>query len=499
MKLNLKNLWMQLHISRCAKTDSPMAFSYFPHTEDDIKSMLERIGVGSLGDLYSDVPQDVIYREEYDLPDAMSEHEVRQYFDELASQNQKMMCLCGLGAYDHYSPSVIPSIISRGEFLTAYTPYQPEVSQGTLRYIFEYQSMITELTGMDCTNASMYDGATAAAEAVMMAMASTKKKTRVLLSEGLLPQVMMVVETYAKFNGIGLGYIPCHEGATSYGAMLAEIAAGDVAGVLVPGINKYGIIEDLTGFADAVHAQKGLLMVYSDPSSLAVIKTPGEWGADIVCGDGQSLGVPLCFGGPYVGFLSCRKEHVRKLPGRIVGATHDVDGKRAYVLTLQAREQHIRREKATSNICSNQSLMALYVTVYMSLMGPAGLRKVNELSYGGAHYLHDRLIGTGLFEDAFDKPFLKEFTLKSSLPVEVLQSVLCSEGIFAGVEVEEGLVNFCVTEKHSKEDLDRVADILGQFVIESASSVISSQNLSDDTITSERSGSRNLSTKEDQP
>ena len=200
-----------------------------------------------------------------------------------------------------------------------------------------------------------------------------------------------------------------------------------------------------------------------------------------------------------MGFLACRKEHVRKLPGRIVGATHDVDGKRAYVLTLQAREQHIRREKATSNICSNQSLMALYVTVYMSLMGPAGLRKVNELSYGGAHYLHDRLIETGLFEDAFDKPFLKEFTLKSSLPVEVLQSVLCSEGIFAGVEVEEGLVNFCVTEKHSKEDLDRVADILGQFVIESASSVISSQNLSDDTITSERSGSRNLSTKEDQP
>ena len=464
-----------------------MAFSYFPHTEDDIKSMLERIGVESLEDLYSDVPQDVIYRKEYDLPDAMSEHQVRQYFDFLASQNQKMTCLCGLGAYDHYSPSVIPYITSRAEFLTAYTPYQPEVSQGTLRYIFEYQSMIAELTGMDCVNASMYDGATAAAEAVMMSVACTKKKTRVLLSEGLLPQVMMVVETYARFNGIELGYIPCADGATSYGALLAELAVGDVAGVLVPEINKFGVIEDLTGFADAAHAQKGLLMVYSDPSSLAVIKTPGEWGADIVCGDGQSLGVPLCFGGPYVGFLACLKDHVRKLPGRIVGATRDVDGKRAYVLTLQAREQHIRREKATSNICSNQSLMALYVTVYMSLMGPEGLRRVNELSYGGAHYLHDRLVATGLFEKAFDKPFLKEFTLKSVLPAAILQEILCSEGIFAGVEVEEGLVNFCVTEKHSKEELDRVVDIILSFVASNASSVISS----------EHSESGNPSTKEE--
>ena len=291
-------------------------------------------------------------------------------------------------------------------------------------------------------------------------MASTKKKTRVLVSEGLLPQVVKVVKTYAKFNGIQLGFIPCQDGQTSYGALAAELAAGDVAGVLVPGINRYGIIEDLTGFADAVHAQKGLLMVYSDPSSLAVIKTPGEWGADICCGDSQSLGVPLCYGGPYVGFLACRKEHVRKLPGRIVGATKDVDGKRAYVLTLQAREQHIRREKATSNICSNQSLMALYVTVYMSLMGPEGLRKVNELSYGGAHYLHDRLLETGLFEKAFDKPFLKEFTLKEKIPAQRIQDALMLIGVFGAVEVEDGLVNFCVTEKVSKENIDAVVDYL---------------------------------------
>ena len=440
-----------------------MAFAYFPHTEDDIRQMLDRIGVGSLEDLYSDVPQDVIYRKEYDLPDAMSEHEVRQYFEELAEQNTNLFCLCGLGAYDHYSPAVIPHIISRSEFLTAYTPYQPEVSQGTLRYIFEYQSMITELTGMDCTNASMYDGATAAAEAVMMAMASTKKKTRVLLSEGLLPQVVKVVKTYAKFKGIDVTMVPCLDGATSYGALVAELAAGDVAGVLVPGINKYGIIEDFTGFADAVHAQKGLFMVYSDPSSLAVIKTPAEWGADVVCGDSQTLGVPLCFGGPYVGFLACTKDHVRKLPGRIVGATKDVDGKRAYVLTLQAREQHIRREKATSNICSNQSLMALYVTVYMSLMGPEGLREVNELCFGGARYLHDRLLETGLFEKAFDKPFLKEFTLRTLVPAEKIQDALMLIGVFGAVEVEPGLVNFCVTEKVSKENIDAVVGYLKEL------------------------------------
>ena len=454
-----------------------MAFTYFPHTDDDVRQMLDRIGVGSLEDLYSDVPQDVIYRKEFDLPDAMSELEVRQYFEEIAEQNTNLFCLCGLGAYDHYSPAVIPHIISRSEFLTAYTPYQPEVSQGTLRYIFEYQSMITELTGMDCTNASMYDGATAAAEAMMMAMASTKKKTRVLLSEGLLPQVVNVVKTYAKFNGVELGFIPCADGATSYGALLTELAAGDVAGVLVPGINKYGVIEDFTGFADAVHAQKGLLMMYSDPSSLAVIKSPGGWGADIVCGDSQSLGVPLCYGGPYVGFLACKKDHVRKLPGRIVGATKDVDGKRAYVLTLQAREQHIRREKATSNICSNQSLMALYVTVYMSLMGPEGLRQVNELSYGGAHYLHDRLLQTGLFEKAFDKSFLKEFTLKALVPVEEVQNALQLIGVFGAVEVEPGLVNFCVTEKASKDNLDAVVDYLTNCSLVISSEQSESRNL----------------------
>lgn len=435
-----------------------MAFAYFPHTDEDIRSMLGRIGVKDLGELYSDVPEDVVYREEYGLKDAMSELEVRRYFSRLAAENRKMLSLCGLGAYDHYSPSVVASVVSRGEFLTAYTPYQPEVSQGTLRYIFEFQSMISELTGMDCANASMYDGPTSAAEAMLMTLASTKKKKRILLSEGLLPQVIEVVRTYAGYHGVETGMISCDGGQTSLDCMKESLAAGDVAGVLVPGINRYGIIEELDGFAEAAHACKGLLVMYSDPSSLAVLRTPGDWGADIVCGDAQSLGIPLCFGGPYVGFLACRKEFVRKMPGRIVGATEDVDGKRAFVLTLQAREQHIRREKATSNICSNQSLMALYVTVYMSLMGPSGLREINELSYGGAHYLHDALISTGLFSDAFSKPFLKEFTLRTSVPVEKLQKALEEIGVFGAVQVGESLVNFCVTEKVCREELDKVTE-----------------------------------------
>lgn len=438
-----------------------MGFAYFPHTGDDIKSMLGRIGVQSLDELYSDVPADFIYRGEYDLPDAMSEMEVRRYFEKLDGMNIRLTCFAGGGAYDHYSPAVIPYILSRAEFLTAYTPYQAEVSQGTLRYIFEYQTMISELTGMDCANASMYDGATSAAEAVLMAIASTRKKSRVIVSGTLLPQVLEVVKTYAGYHGVELTCLPAEDGGTSLSALRRELgAADDVAGVLVPGINRYGIIENLDGFADEIHAHKALLMVYSDPSSLAVIKSPGEWGADIVCGDAQTLGVPLCYGGPYVGFLACRQELVRKLPGRIVGETVDADGKRAFVLTLQAREQHIRREKATSNICSNQSLMALYVTVYLSLMGPDGLRKVNEASYGGAHYLYRQLLGTGLFEPVWDKPFLKEFVLKPLRPAAEIRQVLADNGFFGALATEEGYVSFCVTEKRTREEIDTLVSAL---------------------------------------
>lgn len=420
--------------------------------------MLERIGVGSLDDLYSDVPDKFIYRGEYDLPDAMSEQQVRSFFESLDKKDLHLKVFAGAGAYDHYTPSVIPYICSRSEFLTAYTPYQAEISQGTLRYIFEYQSMICALTGMDVSNASMYDGPTAAAEAMMMAVACTKRKTRVLLSETLLPHVRKVVETYAKFHNVQLGYIPMKDGQTGLEAMKEELAKGDVAGVIVPSLNRFGIVEDLTGFAEAVHEAKAIAVEYCDPSALAVVRTPGEWDFDIAVGDGQSLGIPMCFGGPYVGFMACRKDYVRKMPGRIVGQTQDADGKRCFVLTLQAREQHIRREKATSNICSNQSLMALYVTVYMSLMGKEGLAKVNSLSSAGAHYLYGELLKTGKFEPVFDKPFLKEFVLKPLVPVEKLQQKLLDEGFFGALATEEGYVSFCVTEKRTKAEVDSLVE-----------------------------------------
>ncbi|MGM9789938.1 MAG: aminomethyl-transferring glycine dehydrogenase subunit GcvPA [Candidatus Cryptobacteroides sp.] len=435
-------------------------FSYFPHTEDDIKEMLQRIGVSSLDDLYADVPAEFIFKGQYDLPDAMSEQQIREHFAALDSRNTKLKIFAGAGAYDHYTPSVVPYLAARSEFSTAYTPYQAEISQGTLRYIFEYQSMICELTGMEISNASMYDGPTAAAEAMFMAMACTKKKTRVLLSETLLPNVRRVVETYAGFHGVQLGNIAQKDGQTSLEALKAELAAGDVAGIIVPAVNRFGIVEDFTGFAEAVHEAKAIVVEYCDPSVLAVIKTPGEWGFDVAVGDGQSLGLPLNFGGPYVGFMACSKEHVRKLPGRIVGQTEDAAGRRCFVLTLQAREQHIRREKATSNICSNESLMALYVTIYLSLMGPEGMHKVNSLSSCGAHYLHDELLATGKFEEVFDKPYVKEFVLKPLVPVEKLQQALLDAGYFGALATEEGYVCFCVTEKRTKAEIDGLVNVV---------------------------------------
>ena len=424
--------------------------AYFPHTDEDIRVMLDRIGVASLDDLYADVPQECLYRGEYDLPAAMSEQEVRDHFAALAARNLPLKVVVGQGAYDHYTPSVIPYLTSRSEFLTAYTPYQCEISQGTLRYIFEFQSMMCRLTGLDVANASMYDGPTAAAEAMRMCIASTRKRDKVVVSADLLPHVLSVLETYARYAGIRL--VKARD-------VLAELDA-QTAGVLVPGIDRYGIVRDLTGFADAVHAAGALLVEYCDPSTLAVVRTPAEWGADIAVGDGQSLGIPLSYGGPYVGFIACREAYLRKMPGRLVGQTQDAEGRRCFVLTLQAREQHIRREKATSNICSNQSLMALWVTVYMSLMGPEGLRKVNALSSEGAHYLHDRLLATGKFAPAVEGPFLKEFVLHPLVDVPTLQQRLQDAGFFAALATEEGYVTFCVTEKHTRAELDAMVELI---------------------------------------
>lgn len=431
-------------------------FCYFPHTEEDIKLMLERIGVKSIDDLYSDVPSEYIFKGEYDLPSALSEQQVREFFENLASKNSKLKVFVGQGAYDHYTPAVIPYITSRSEFLTAYTPYQCEISQGTLRYIFEWQSMICALTGMDYSNASMYDGPTAAAEAMRMCVACTKKRKSVVLSSRLLPNVIETVQTYAKYAGIN---IVVSEN------VVEDVAEGvlDLAGVIVPAVNRYGCIEDHTGLAELVHSLGALLVEYCDPSVLAVVKSPAEWGADIAVGDGQSLGIPLCFGGPYVGFMACRSDYMRKLPGRVVGQTEDASGKRAYVLTLQAREQHIRREKATSNICSNESLMTLWCTVYLSLMGPEGLRKVNELCYERSHYLYDALLKTGKFEAVFENDFIKEFVLRPLCDVEKLQKALLDAGYFAALQTEDAFVTFCATEKHSLEEIDKLVQIVNEI------------------------------------
>lgn len=422
--------------------------------------MLARIGVGSVDDLYADVPEEVIFRDEYDLPEGISEIELREWFKALGAKNRPMTVFGGQGAYDHYSPSVIPHLLERSEFYTAYTPYQPEISQGTLQYIFEYQSMICELTGLEAANASMYDGATATAEVAFMMVASARKRNAVLVSATIAPRVLDVVKTYMKFHGVELRVIPEKDGVTDLKTLDEMLDAGDVAGVILPQPNKYGIIEDFTGVADMVHTRKSLLAVNADPSALAVLRTPAEWGADIACGDGQTLGMPLQFGGPYLGFISCSKAMLRKMPGRVVGATTDANGNRCYVLTLQAREQHIRREKATSNICSNQSLMALYATVYIALMGTNGLEEVNRLSADGAHYLYNRLIASGKFEDVFGKPFLKEFTLRTDLDIKQINRRLAEQGIMGGVDLGDGLVAFAVTEKRTKDEIDRFVNLM---------------------------------------
>ena len=435
-------------------------YKYFPHTEADIKAMLERIGVQKLDDLYAEVPESVRLKRDYDLPCAMSEMEVRAFFKKLGQENKELTCFAGAGVYDHYTPAVVPQIVNRSEFLTSYTPYQAEISQGTLHYIFEFQSMMAELTGMDISNASLYDGTTATAEAVLMAAAAAKKANRVLVSETVDPKILAVVHTYAHFHGIEIDTIKANDGATDRADLEAKLAAGGVAGVVVQQPNYYGIVEDYAGFADAAHAAKALLIMNCVAADLAVLRTPGEWGADVAVGDGQSLGLPMSFGGPYVGYMCCREKLMRKMPGRIVGMTKDSRGQRAFALTLQAREQHIRREKATSNICSNESLMALFATVYMSIMGRQGLKEAAELSYAGAHYLMDRLVATGRFKPAFSRPFFNEFCVRYAGDVDELQRRLTANGIMGGVKVAPDTIMFAVTEKRTKEEIDKLIETI---------------------------------------
>jgi glycine dehydrogenase subunit 1 len=436
-----------------------MDYKYFPHTEDDLKAMLDKVGVKDLDGLYAQIPESIRFRGEYKIPSGMSEVEVRKLFDNLGKETCQLTCYAGYGVYDHYTPSVIPSILQRSEFLTSYTPYQAEISQGTLHYIFEYQSMMAELTGMDISNASMYDGTTATAEAMMMAVAAGKKVNKVLVSETLNDDTRKVLDTYALHQGIELVTIAQKDGVTDSDDLKAKVAAGGVAGVIVQQPNVFGIVEDFSGFADACHDNKALLIINSVAADLAVLKTPGEWGADIAVGDGQSLGIPMQFGGPYVGYMCCTEKLIRKMPGRIVGMTKDSRDQRAFVLTLQAREQHIRRQKATSNICSNQSLMALFVTIYMSLMGKQGVKEATRLSYAGAHYLCDKLLASGRFSLVYNKPFFNEFLVHYDGDIDELFRTYISNGILPGVKMSDGNLLIAVTEKRTKEEIDNFVKI----------------------------------------
>ncbi len=437
-----------------------MQYKFFPHTEEDLKEMLAKAGVSSLDGLYAEVPESIRFKGEYDLPEAKSELEIRQFFGKLGKKNKQLVCFAGAGTYDHYTPSVIPSIVERSEFLTSYTPYQAEISQGTLHYIFEYQSMMAEMTGMDISNASMYDGSTATAEAALMCVAAGKKANKVLVAETLDPKTIEVINTYAHFHGIDIEMVKATDGVTDRDDFMTKIAQGGVAGMIVQQPNYYGNVEDYEGFADAAHANKALLVMNSIISDLAVLKTPGEWGADIAVGDGQSLGIPMTFGGPSLGYMCCTEKLLRKLPGRIVGMTKDNRGQRAFVLTLQAREQHIRRQKATSNICSNESLMALFVTIYMSLMGKEGVKEAARLSYVGAHYMADKLLATGKFTMAFDKPFFNEFCVRYNGNVDALQKKFIDNGFFGGIKVAEDTIMFAVTEKRTKEEIDTLVSLI---------------------------------------
>ena len=434
-------------------------YKYFPHTPDDIQAMLDKIGVKDLEGLFAEIPESIRFRGEYDLPTAQSELEVRKAFEQLCATNQPLTVFAGAGVYDHYTPSVVPHIVGRSEFLTSYTPYQAEISQGTLHYIFEYQSMMAELTGMDLSNACMYDGSTATAEAMLMAFNNAKKANTVLVSETLDPKVLSVVRTYAHFHGVEIEMISASEGVTDKDAMERRLTQGGVAGVVVQQPNYFGIVEDYTGFADACHNSKALFIMNSVAADLALLRTPGEWGADIAVGDGQSLGLPMSFGGPYVGYLCCTEKLMRKMPGRIVGMTRDSKGQRAFALTLQAREQHIRRQKATSNICSNESLMALFATVYMAVMGKEGIKEAALRSYQGAHYLCDQLVATGHFRLTYDKEFFNEFCIDYDGDLDNLLKRLADNGILGGVKIDEKTLMVAVTEKRTIEEMNQFVEL----------------------------------------
>ena len=441
--------------------------TYIPHTDSDRQAMLAEIGVPSLEALFEDVPAHARFPE-LNLPPALSEMEARWELEMLAEANFTTAdgpCFLGAGAYRHFVPAVVDAVLRRGEFYTAYTPYQPEVSQGTLQAIFEYQTMICDLTGMEVSNASHYDGATATAEAVITAInVHRRKRRKVVVSPWVHPEYRAVVRTYTQ--GMGLAVVGDENGGS---AGLTDYLDRDTACLIVQYPDFLGRIEDLSNLAKAAHAVGALLIVVTDPIALGLLKPPGEFGADIVVGEGQGMGAGLNFGGPYLGFFAIRKKYVRKMSGRLVGQTVDRRGRRAFVLVLQAREQHIRREKATSNICTNQGLVALAAAVYMAALGRTGLRRVAELCYHKAHYAQQRIAEINGFFALDDKPFFKEFAVRCPRPVAEINEYLLNEwGIIGGYDLERDYPHLkdcallCVTEMNSREEIDALVEALGE-------------------------------------
>ncbi|MBN2898087.1 MAG: aminomethyl-transferring glycine dehydrogenase subunit GcvPA [Clostridia bacterium] len=439
---------------------------FIPSTEEDKREMLKTIGAENIEALFVDIPKEVRLEGDLDLEMSKSELEVSRIMHETLGKNRStndLVCFLGAGAYDHYVPSVVNHLSSRQEFATAYTPYQPEISQGTLQVIFEFQTMIAELTGMEVANASMYDGPTACAEAAAMAIASGKKKNKIVVSETVHPEVINVLKTYMRYSGAELVIAPMKDGETDYEA-LAGIVDDGTAGVLVQNPNFFGVIEDVKRSVDIAHDKKALAINYVDPIALSVLEAPGKLGFDIVVGDGQGLGNDLHFGGPYVGFFASSQKLVRKMPGRICGESVDSKGRRAFVLTLQAREQHIRRYKANSNICSNQGLIALRATIYMSTMGKQGMQEVAKQCLAKSHYAAKKLTESGKYKLAFDKPFFKEFALVGERSAQDVNAKLLENNILGGYDlgdlgVENGAL-LCFTEKRTKAEIDQLASVL---------------------------------------
>ena len=444
-----------------------MSYPYIPNTENDIKEMLNEINTENITDLFNDIPEN-IKAKEFNLGEPKSELEVTRYMSQLAASNKnlnELTCFLGAGAYDRYIPSVVKHMASRSEFYTAYTPYQPEISQGTLQVAFEYQSMICEIMGMDVANASLYDGATACVEAVFMA-SSVTRRNKVLVSDTIHPETKEVLKTYLRFRDIEIVEIESEKGITNLDK-LTEKLDKETAAVILQNPNFYGIVEDFNTLSSKIKANKSLFILNTDPISSALLKSPGDLGVDIVVGEGQSLGNPLNFGGPYLGFLATTKKLMRKIPGRIVGQSVDKDNKRAFVLTMQAREQHIRRYKATSNICSNQALNALIASIYLISMGKKGLKEVALQSVNKAHYAYEQIIKSGKYKPVFEgRPFLFEFAVKSDLDVNIINSKLLEKGILGGYPFANPGENtaynslYSVTEKRTKEEIDSLVNAL---------------------------------------